>query len=44
MVRVIIKIGIYNYMSTSFAWLNVNMCYGVIFTSSTCVVYFDYLH
>ena len=31
-------------MSTSLAWLNFNMCYGVIFTSSKCIIYLDYLH
>ena len=46
--KVIIIIVNYNYiivsMSTSSSWLNLKMCYGVIFTSSTCVIYFDYLH
>ena len=43
-VRAIITIRNYNYMSTSLAWLNFNMCYGVIFTSSKCIIYLDYLH
>ena len=39
MVRVIITIRHYNYMSTSLALLNFNMCYGVIFTSLCIKMY-----